>query len=121
MKNAFKRNLGSASRSNWQQMKRTRAGVSFETAKRVLWMSQLYRRYRRMFKNKVPPKPVMSPLVNKRWQIDLNDMHSDEVLYEEKPQRYISSIIDMKENGNKVSCIGTTRSAGLKTRSLTCR
>ena len=47
-----------------------------------------------MFKNKVPPKAVMSGLVNKRWQIDLIDMHSDEVLYEGKPQRYILSIID---------------------------
>ena len=28
---------------------------------------------------------------------------------------------DMKGNGNKVSCIGTTRSAGLERRSLTCR
>ena len=94
VKSTFKRNLGSASRSTWQQMKRTRASVSFEMVKRVLNKSRLYQRHRPMFKNKVPPKPVRSGLVNERWQIDLIDMHSDEMLYEEKPQRYFLSIID---------------------------
>ena len=93
VKSTFKRNLGSASRSTWQQMNRMWAGVSFEMVKCMLSKSQLYQRHRPMFKNKVPPKPVRSGQVNECWQIDLIDMHSDEVLYERKLQRYILSII----------------------------
>lgn len=94
VKSAFKQNLGSGSKSTWRQLKQTKAGVSLRAVKGVLGKSKIYQQHRHVFKNKVPPKSIKSNSVNERWQIDLLDMQSDQVLLDGKPQRYILSILD---------------------------
>ena len=94
VKSAFKQNLGSGSKSTWRQLKQTKAGVSLRAVKGVLGKSKIYQQHRHVFKNKVPPKSIKSNSVNERWQIDLLDMRSDQVLLDGKPQRYILSILD---------------------------
>ena len=94
VKSTFKGNLGSGTRPTWEQIKRKQAGLSLRSVREVLGESQLYQKHRCVFKNKVLPKPVKSSKVNERWQIDLIDMHGEEVSLDGKLQRYILSIID---------------------------
>ena len=94
-KSAFQRNLGSAGRATWKQLTKTHAGVSYCSVKRALGTSKAYQSHLPVFKNKIPPKPIISSQINGRWQIDLINMQKDEVLLDGKPQRYILSAIDV--------------------------
>ena len=77
------------------KLKKKYTGMSERQVRREYSKSKYYHQAYPKFTNKPPPKAVTAEKVNERWQIDLMDMKSDQILKNGETYKYILSVVDV--------------------------